>query len=313
MEQKINFKQERDFGTVLGDALKFIKQNFKSFFGNVIVIVGPFLLLMGLGYGYMQQGLLAFRQNPLGGFKNFNAEFIIAIIVVVLFGLIVNVLLNSVVFAYMGLYSEKNIGEKITISEVGQIVRKRMGLMIGSVLTITVLFSFIIGIIVLICAGIIAGLGVGGGILVGFIVFFSFAIFIPILYYFMPASFYVIIRDDVFIFEAMGKVRKYLKDNFWWTWLIMVVTIIAISILNFFFNLPATVISMMDTFSRIKDLSQVGTQNDNSFLLTLFYTLGIFLTSCASTIGHVISAFNFLSQEEKHEGKGLLERIEEIK
>lgn len=313
MEQKINFKQERDFGSVLGDSLKFIKQNFRSFFGSVIVIVGPFLLLMGLGYGYMQQGLIAFRQNPLGGFKNFNAEFVIAIIVVVIFGLLVNVLLNSVVYAYMGLYSEKNPGEKITISEVGQMVRKRIGLMIGSVLTITVLFSFILVIIVLLCAGIIAGLGIGGGILVGFIAFFSFAIFIPILYYFMPASFYVIIRDDVFVFEAMGKVRKYLKDNFWWTWLIMVVTIIGISILNFFFNLPATVISMMDTFSRIKDLSQVGEQSDNSFLLTMFYTLGIFLTSCASTIGHVISAFNFLSQEEKHEGKGLLERIEEIK
>lgn len=313
MEQKINFKQERDFGSVLGDALKFIKQNFRSFFGSVIVIVGPFLLLMGLGYGYMQQGLLAFRQNPLGGFKNFNAEFVIAMIIVVIFGLLVNVLLNSVVYAYMGLYSEKNPGEKITISEVGQMVRKRIGLMIGSVLTITVLFSFILGIIVLICVGIVAALGMGGGILVGFIIFFSLAIFIPIIYYFMPASFYVIIRDDVFIFEAMGKVRKYLKDNFWWTWLIMVVTIIALSILNFFFNLPATVISMMDTFSRIKELSQVGEQSDNSFLLTMFYTLGIFLTSCASTIGHVISAFNFLSQEEKHEGKGLLERIEEIK
>ena len=108
MEQKINFKQERDFGSVLGDALKFIKQNFRSFFGSVIVIVGPFLLLMGLGYGYMQQGLLAFRQNPLGGFKNFNAEFVIAMIIVVIFGLLVNVLLNSVVYAYMGLYSEKN-------------------------------------------------------------------------------------------------------------------------------------------------------------------------------------------------------------
>ena len=211
MEQKINFKQERDFGSVLGDSLKFIKQNFRSFFGSIIVIVGPFLLLMGLGYGYMQQGLLAFRQNPLGGFKNFNAEFVIAIIVVVIFGLLVNVLLNSVVYAYMGLYSEKNPGEKITISEVGQMVRKRIGLMIGSVLTITVLFSFIIGIIALLCAGLIAGLGIGGGILVGFIAFFSFAIFIPILYYFMPASFYVIIRDDVFVFEAMGKVRKYLN------------------------------------------------------------------------------------------------------
>ena len=161
MEQKINFKQERDFGSVLGDSLKFIKQNFRSFFGSIIVIVGPFLLLMGLGYGYLQNGLLAFRQNPLGGFKNFNAEFVIAILVVVFFGLLVNVLLNSVVYAYMGLYSEKNTGEKITISEVVQMVRKRIGLMIGSVLTITVLLSFILGIIVLVCAGIVAGLGIG--------------------------------------------------------------------------------------------------------------------------------------------------------
>lgn len=310
MQQKIQFKQERDFGSVLGDSLKFIKQNFKSFFGNLIIIVGPFLLLMGLSYGYMQSSLNSFRTNPMGGLSNFTADYFISIGAMLVFSFITHTLLLSYVYHYLGLYNDKPIEEKITLSEIGARMKSNIGSVIGSILLFSLAFGAVIGIITLVCIAIVALLGIGGGILIGFAVFFAILIFMPILFYFIPAGFYLVVRDKMSIFSALGKVRKYMKDNFWWTWLIMVVVMISLMILNVLFSLPATVVSMIDMFS---GLNRTETQNDHSIILLVLYTVSIFLTTCASSIGNITSAFHYMSLEEKQEGKGLLERIDEIK
>ena len=128
----------------------------------------------------------------------------------------------------------------------------------------------------------------------------------PVLSYFVPASFYLVIRDHVFIYNAMGTVRKYLSGNFWWTWLIMVVVLISLFVLQTIFSLPATTLTLMKVFNRSQE------SGDNSVLMMTLYTIGMFLTYCTYSITQIISAFNFMSHEEKHEGKGLQSRIEEI-
>lgn len=312
-QQKIEFRKERDFGSILGDSLKFIKQNFKSFFGSVILIVGPFILLMGLGYAYMQTSMMNMMYSkPSNPFAMFNSTYFLSIGVMMFCGLLANILLSGVVYNYMIIYQEKQFGEVITVSEVGKRVWSNIGrLTIASIIFIIV-FILVLTVLVLIGVGFVSMLGAVAGVLLALVLIFGLLIFTPVLTYFIPASFFVVVRDNLSIFSSMTKVKKYLSGNFWWTWLIMVVALFGLGILQMLFNLPASIVTMMNTFTRMSDMNNVQPEAGNNILLMVFYTLGMFLTYCTSSISHLISAFNFMSHEEQHEGKGLMSRIDEI-
>lgn len=313
-QQKIEFRKERDFGSVFGDSLKFLKQNFKSFFASVILIVGPFILLMGIGYAYMQTTIMSkVMSNPANPMGIFTPDYFYSIGIMLFSGLLANILLSGVVYNYMLLYNEKPFGEKISVSEVGKRVWGNIGSLTISSITFIISLVLAITIIVLICVGLVSMLGVAAGVIIGLSLFVGIAIYTPVICYFIPATFYVVVRDGDFIFKAMGKVKKYLSGNFWWTWLIMFVALIVLGILQMLFNLPATIITLTSTFSRMKDLGTVQPESGSNILLMIFYTLGMFLTYCTTSISHLIAAFNFISHEEKHEGNGLLSRIDEIK
>jgi hypothetical protein len=316
-QQKIEFRRERDFGGVLGDSLKFLKQNFKSFFASVIFIVGPFILLMGLGYAYMQTSMLdaGYRLGGAnaygaGRLDVFNSTYFMSIGVSVFCGLLASILLSAVVYNYMLLYQEKPLGEQITVSEVGKKVWESIGRLTASSFAFFIVAILVVGVTVVICIGIITILGFGGGLLIGLAVIVLGIIYTPVISYLIPAAFFVVVRDGEFIFTAMGKVRKYLSGNFWWTWLIMIVTMIALAVLQMVFNLPASGLAMVKMFSRVN--GTLPGDQDNNILLMALYTIGIFLTYCTTSISHLIAAFNFMSHEEKHEGQGLMSRINEI-
>jgi hypothetical protein len=313
-QQKIEFRKERDFSSVLGDSFKFLKQNFKTFFASIILIVGPFILLMGLCYAYMQTAVMtSLTSDPTNPMGMFNSSYFLSIGSIALFGMISNILLSSVVYNYLGLYSEKPYGEKITVSEVGKRLWSNIGSLIISTVVFLITFAVVIAIMVLIGIGITAMMGFAGGLIIGLSIFVGAIIFAPVMYYFIPAAFYVVVRDRVFIFPAMAKVKTYLSGNFWWTWLIMLVVIIGLAILQTLFNLPASIMAMMSVFSRMKTPGVEETSSGANILLMAFYTLGMFLTHCTSSISHLISAFNFMSHEESHEGKGMMSRLDEIK
>ncbi len=309
MQQKIEFRKEREFGAVLGDSLNFLKQNFRSFFASVILIVGPFILLMGIGYAYMQTSMVN-SSYGLRGAEVFNSTYFLSIGTSVFCGLLASILLSAVVYNYMLLYQEKPFGEQITVSEVSKKVWGSIGRLATSSFTFLLVTIIVVSVVVIICIGIVTIMGVVGGVLLALSVIVLAVIYTPVISYFIPAAFFVVVRDEEFIFSAMGKVKKYLSGNFWWTWLIMVVTIIALAVLQIIFNLPASIMVMTKMFSRMN--GAMPDDQDNSILLMVFYTIGIFLTYCTTSISHIIAAFNFMSHEEKHEGQGLMSRINEI-
>lgn len=311
LQQKIEFRKERDFSSTLGDSLKFLKQNFKPFFGSIILIVGPVILLTSIAYAYMQASVLSSAQGKI---SPFSGDYFLNLGTTFFLSMLANILLCAVVYNYMGLYYEKPFGEQITVSEVGKRVWNNIGRLIASMVTFTIVAIVVFFVVALICIGIGGAMGVGGAIVIGLTIFAGMAILGPVLFYVVPAGFFVVVRDDVFIFTALGKVKRYLSGNFWWTWLIMVVAFIGLGILQTIFNLPATVMVIMSTFSRLREVSEgVDAQDTSSIWLIVFYTLGMFLSTCTYSISHLICAFNFMSHEEKHEGQGLLSRIDEIK
>lgn len=310
--QKIEFRKEREFTSVLGDSIKFLKQNFKPLFSAILLIIGPIVLLSGLAYSFLQSYILSGSYSTGGGI--FSETYFIYMGLVYLLMLINSVLLNSVVFNYMCLYQEKEAGEKISVSEVASRLWSNIGRVLASMAILLLLLIAVIIVVVLIGVG-FASMGVFGGIILALAVIFGGIIYGPVLTYYLSAGFYVVVRDGGLIMGAFGKVKGYLSGNFWWTWLIMIVAMISLSIIQFVFNLPATVLTMTETFTRIRHISDGSgmTGGDHSVLLIIFYTIGRFLSTCSYAVMHLVCAFNFLGNEEKYEGKGMIGRIEEIK
>jgi hypothetical protein len=103
-----------------------------------------------------------------------------------------------------------------------------------------------------------------------------------------------------------------MKGNFWWTWITIVVGSMALSVINLVFTLPATIYSLIGTFSRM-GTNELNDVSGGSVLLIVLYTIAMFFSYFTSSIIQVLCAFNFLSHEEQKEGKGLFSRIDEIK
>ncbi|MBS1635034.1 MAG: hypothetical protein JST26_03860 [Bacteroidetes bacterium] len=311
---KINFKRERDFSAVFSDSLAFIKQNFKGLFGSILLIAGPFLLIAGLSIGYVQ-GLSsggALTRSFISEGRLDLTSLYLSLGIGILFAFIANAVVVSTTYEYMLLYDAKLPGEKVLISEVGRKVFAGVWRIIGSILLLSVVFGIIGGVIALAAIGIGGGLGIFGGVLLVLLMVAFVLILGPVMIYYFPAGFFVTVRDKINIFSALGTVRQYMKGSFWWTWLIIVVAYICLLICRVVFSLPATIVSGVETFSRIRSFG-MSEPSDSSILLTILYTISTVLSSTTSAIMLVICAFNFMGHEEKHEGTGLMSRIEEIK
>lgn len=308
--QKIQFSRERDFSAVFSDTFLFLKQNFKSFAGAVLLIAGPFILISGVAMGYMQTSFTGFTRLIATGGYNYSSLFT-SLAVSLFFGFIGQAVLSSVVYNYMLLYNSKPQGEAITVSEVGKNVLSNTMRLLGAMLLITILMIIIAVFAVFVFIGIASALGSVGGIIVGLLMFLAFFAYLPVLAYQVPASMFVVVRDGGSGVEGWSKVMKYLRGNFWWTWLIMTVAVISLYIVNILFTLPATIVALMGSLTRAR-YSDGAVASDHSLLLVALYTFAIFMSYFTSTIYLVLTTFNFLGHEEKSEGTGLFSKIDEI-
>jgi hypothetical protein len=311
---KISFNKERDFSALFSDSIAFLKQNFKSFFGAILLIAGPFLLLSGASLGYLQSLAGAGRNSLLYGGGGLDYTTLLTAIGILFFSAFVgSMVLYCVVYNYMILYNNKPEGEPITVSEVGKQVLTTIWRTMGSLLVLTLVAGLAFAIIGLAAVGIGSALGLAGTVIIGFAFVVALIIYGPVIGYVFQAMFFVVIRDDIFGMAAFGKVWNYMKGNFWWTWVVMVVGSFALYIVNLLFTLPATIYSLMGTFSRLDHTDYSGGSSGSTVTLVVLYTIGMFFSHFTSSVLLVISAFNFLSHEEVQEGKGLFSRIDEIK
>ena len=180
--QKIVFKQDRDFGKIFGDTLKFIKQNFKSFFGAILLIAGPFLLISGFAMGYTQAAVQDISRNILNFGSTNYIEMLTSLGVSFFFRYVGEVVLISVTFNYMILYNEKPEGEAITVSEVGQRVLSGFWSLFGSMFTLLIVIIIIAVILAFVFFGIGYATGVIGGVLIAIALIFGILILFPVLF-----------------------------------------------------------------------------------------------------------------------------------
>ena len=283
----IEFKKQRELGEILSDSFSFIRNQFKPFFGVILKIVGPYILVMLISMGfYMYTIGDLFNFSTLGSGSMDTASpiiMILAILLLVLSSVAAYVLAQGTVLHYIRSYIEHK-GE-VQYEEI------RSGVY-GS-------FWSFIGL------GFLVALSVGVGIL--------FCI-VPGIYLAVPLSLSVAIL--VFLKKDVMDSYQYsftlIKENWWITFATLLVVYIIVAVASYAFSLPAVIYMWikMGVFSGEFDAENFNNFNDPVYLfLNVLSTLVQFLMNI---IFLVTTAFIFFNLNEKKNFTGTFERIESL-
>lgn len=305
--EKINFKVSRDFGETFNISVKFLRQNFKSFFGSIILIAGPLVLIAAVSGAFYQSNALT-MMSPKALLQNANdpfAQFGLTYFLFIIASLLSHLALLGTTFAYMVAYQEKGPGN-ITTNDVSKILFRNTGRILGGFFLYTLLIIIAIIILVLIIAG-LSAIAPALGILMGVLLFIGLLIIAPPFMWQFSVFYLAAMQDDIGVTDAMSKTRSVMKDNFWWTWVIVVCAGIAIAIVGMVFAMPQFIYQMVLMISNIKD----GT-GEISIPFIIVSSICTFCVQIVYSIYYIISGFHYYSLAEKKDGDGLLERIDEI-
>jgi hypothetical protein len=311
--EKIELRKARDFGTLFNDSVAFLRVNFKSFFGTLLFLSGPFVILTGLLMGYLQFIAEKITESNMlsGNFRNSNlflGSSISTTLLFVLIFLLTTLVTNASIALYFTLYDKAKPEElPMQRSSISQLLAAACWRLFYNLL----LFAIIMGVVALAFVGVFFLLfSVPGlNIVLMFLLIIAGLILSPPLIYVITVANFIVIRDEILITEAIGKALKYMRGNFWKTWLFIFCALASLSMLYLLFNLPSVMQGFINGFTR-----GVNTFAANHTLIYIIFSaismLGRMLI--ISPILTCFCVFNFYSQEESHEGTSLMNRIDTL-
>ncbi len=307
-QEKINFQQSRDFGETFNVSVKFLRQNFKLFFQCVLFIAGPFVLISAIaGAFYQSHAISIFSLTRLGAgaFQNILQQFGWAYLLFILATMLASLALMTTVYSFMIIYRDKG-PDGFTVNDVQRVVISN----IGNVLAVFFTFTLLILLILVVMVGLIIGIGsaipVLGILLAFFLVIGMLIVFPPIMWQ-LSATYLVKMTEQKGVFESFGRTRQVMRDNFWWTWVIIVCSLMAVGLAGIIFTLPQAGYQMVLMFTHLKDGSG---ETPVAFLIVA--TICTFCSTLLYSTISVIMGFHYFSLAEKKDGTGLMERINEI-
>lgn len=310
--RKIVFRRQREFGQIFTDAFKYLKFNFKALMVAVLLIPGPLLLIAGGFNGYLQ----SISSNPsslltMGGMGNaydIVASMLSVMLPYLFFFFLASIVFNAVVNRYLILSQEKPEGETISVSDLMRYLPKDAWRLFYNYL----LFNLVM-IAAMIPFVLLAMIPVLGIILIIIILIFGMLLMGPNLMYAITNSTYLVLRDEILITTAFGKTWRYMKGNYWYTWLLLVASYLIISIASSIFALPQMILSMVSSFSRFNpDNYEYSGGGNYTTLFVIFGMIAVLGQFLLMPLLNIFTTLTFHSHEEAEDGTGLKERINEI-
>lgn len=312
-QEKINLRQIRDFGETFNTSVKFVRQNFKLFFKSLLFIAGPFLLISSIAGAFyqanaitmqsrLQSGMMEYGNNPMDiVLEQFGWTYLIFIVA----SLIANLALVGTVYSFMINYAEKGPGQ-FTVNDVSSKLIQNAGGILATFFGLTILFILIFGVIV--GLGVALGIAVPAlGVLFLIAAIFGMLILFPPLIWQLSVVYLVKMEDGFTVMSSYGQTREVMRGNFWWTWVIVVCASIGIGIIGIVFTLPQIAYQMVLTFSSLQ-----GGSNETSIPFVIVATICTFCTTLLYSLMYVINGVHYYSLAEQNDGKGLMEKINEI-
>jgi hypothetical protein len=317
MKTNIKLTKVRDIGELFSDAFNYLRVNFKSFFLVILVFAGPFFLINSLAGSFILKasiGNVFGYSNPMQLFSDLALPFFL----IVLFSILGSAVYNTVLNEYMLIKEEMGIEEKPDLGHI----RSRffpsfwrnigtMFLLLLFTVILYVVFALILGVFILM----LKAIGVVGIMLMVLLFLFLFIVLLPVYMYIMVAVVFTGQRHKLGFFASFGKVMAYLKQNFWYTWVMSFLGGLTTYVLIILAYIPVYILSALTFFTRIKmnDLDAVNNiQNEVPVYVTVITSFVSLLIICISSIYVVMMNFHAAGLEEKATGKTIMEKIDNL-
>ena len=273
-QAKIEFRKVRDFGGILNVTFDYIKRNFKVLFKSNLIIASPFILLAGVFFGIYQSSMFTFAYNQ--DLVSIGFPFLLAMFFMVISYIIISV----VTYSHLLIYKESDTSI-FEIEDVWKRVKK---------IFFPILFT-----------------GIGYSLIVGFGFLF---LIVPGIYLAITLSLIFIIRleEELGFFDAISRCIKLIKDNWWFTFGLIIVVGIIQGFLMYALYIPTYIMIFVTAFTGV-DSESSGLNRILYVVTSIISSLGVILYS----ISTVAIAFHYYNLVERKEAPGLLEQIDQIK
>lgn len=288
MSQKIiEFYKIRDFGEKFNATIEFIRYNFSSLIKISILIAAPMGLLVGVILSDLFGSFSSIISDPsnmdnveaIGLFTSIGLNYLL----IILLSLISVSLSLAGIMSFMRMVYENK--ELPSVTEVyGRALKKLLGLM---------------GLIVIIYLINIAG----------FIFFILPGIYLMIVF---SLSIPCYMFEDISIGEAISKPFKLIKEKWWSTFGLLLISSMIASFSSYIFAIPFYILVFGEMFTVLKNQQDPGSvmaiyTGWKSSASTGFMMVGSFLTYMVPIIA---LSFQYFNLKERQEGTGLKSQID---
>lgn len=280
----VNFKKQRELGSILTDTFKFVRLEGKTLLGLILKIAGPALLIVLLAYiYYMQVTMGSFDLLAVGASTEvFGLDIVLAFFLMLISGVAFYALMYGTVLQYIKSYI-KNDGNAIK-EEVTAGVRQSFWSLLG--------ISFLVGLI----SGIGFILCVIPGIYFGTVLATTYAIHV---------------FENRNTTDSISYSFELIKGEWWITFATYLVIFILYYIITIIFSLPGIIYSFINIFT----MSQEATANPADMFDWIYVALNVL-----GMIGQYIlyaliiisTALVYFNLNERKNFTGAMETIETL-
>ena len=280
----VNFKKQRELGSILTDTFKFVRLEGKTLLGLILKIAGPALLIVLLAYiYYMQVTMGSFDLMAVGNSSGvFGINIILAFFLMIISGVAFYALMYGTVLQYIKSYI-KNAGNVIK-EEVTAGVRKNFWSLLG--------ISFLVGLI--------SGIG------------FIFCV-IPGIYFgtVLATTYAIHVFENRNTTDSISYSFELIKGEWWITFATYLVIFILYYIITIIFSLPGIIYSFINIFT----VSQEATANPADmfdWIYVALNVLGMIGQYLLYALIIISTAFVYFNLNERKNFTGTIETIEAI-
>ncbi|WP_266205974.1 hypothetical protein [Pontibacter kalidii] len=277
--QKINLRQERDFGEKLNATFAFLKTNFKPLSKAMLLYVSPVALIGGIFSGMHQSRM--FQQltgegpySTMGEYTFFNQVTSLNYLFSLFFTVMALVIVALTVYGYMVAYMDEE-GE-VTPAAVWEHIKRNL---------IQAIYS---------------------SIAIGVVCFLSFFLLGLGIYLAVVLSLFlvVMVREETGFIESIERCFYLIKGNWWATFGLIFIASIIQSMIAWLAAVPLGAVMMM------RLLQVPGAESE--LLLVASNTIATMLTTFTYCISTLALGFQYFNLVEQKDGLGLMEQVELI-
>lgn len=276
----IELRQKRDFSAVISTGFQFIRQNWKTLYRPLIFISMPLYIVAAFLFGSFFRTVMGNVQGGnAGGMATGMGSMFVGYLMMILSMLI----LYALIFEYMRFYMI-NKGQAPKLGELWKETSKQLP------------SYFVIGLL----AMIIAVAGMFFFVIPGIWLLIVFSIALPLRAF-----------ERTSIGDSIGNSFKVIKGNWWATFGLLLVLSMLIGMLSYIVYLPIMLLMGFGAMSGMTDPQAIG--SNMGWIMTVFMLVIGVMNVLLQPLLLVPLGLHTLSLIEEKEGRGLLQKVEEIR